>query len=244
MKYHFDATEDFLKRQNEIQILLETAEEKNDDRKDTFLKLAVVSLVTKFQVYVESSLKEFLYLIRSNGVRYEKLPLYMKLNSIKIDVGNNALINLAKHNKFNEDTKNKITEYISSISYIMEEEQFVNENLKLRTNFPLGRTGKDELLELFEQIKGEKNIFLNENSEENIDLNQLDALLLTRHLIIHQDRFSQTETTIRDYQNYLYELVEYCDNYLYRCLEEYGIQLQEKVAALTVHEVEKVDKAT
>lgn len=65
-------------------------------------------------------------------------------------------------------------------------------------------------MELFEQIKGEKNIFLNENSEENIDLNQLDALLLTRHLIINQDRFSQTETTIRDYQNYLYELVEYC----------------------------------
>lgn len=228
MNYHFDATEDFLRRQNEIDILLETAEEKNDDRKDTFLKLAVVSLVTKFQVYIESVFKEFLYQIRNHNIKYKALPLYMKLNSVKIDVGNNALVNLAKHNKFNEETKSKITDYISSISYIMEEEQLVNENLKLRTSFPLGRTGKEELLELFEQIQGEKNIFLNENGEEIIDLNQLDALLLTRHLIIHQDRFSQTDTTIRDYQSYLYELVEYCDNYLYRCLEGYGIQLPVK----------------
>ncbi|MBO5145955.1 MAG: hypothetical protein J6C19_10555 [Lachnospiraceae bacterium] len=161
MKYHFDATEDFLMRQNEIKILLETAQEKDDIRKETFFKLSIVSLVTKFQVFVESVLKEFVYLIKINHIQYKRLPLYMKLNSVKIDVVNNALVNLSKHNKFDEDTRQKIEKYILSIDYIFKDEQIVNENLKLKTSFPLGRTGKDELLNLFKQIKGDENIFSN-----------------------------------------------------------------------------------
>lgn len=231
MKFHFDATEDFLMRQNEIKILLETAQEKDDIRKETFFKLAVVSLVTKFQVFIESVLKEFLYLIKVNQISYKKLSLYMKLNSIKIDAGNNALANLSKHNKFDEETKRKVSEYIISISYIFEDEQTVSDNLKMRTSFPLGRTGKDELLGLFKQIKGEENIFVRPKSNgEQIDLNQLDSLLLTRHLIIHQDRFNQTEEKIKEYQVYLYDLVEYCDNYLCTCLTEYGVLMRERGA--------------
>ena len=98
MEYHFDATEDFLVRQSEIHILLDTANEKNDE-KDTFLKLAVVSLVTKFQVYVESILKEFLYRITSSEIKYNKLSIYMRLNSIRIGLNDNALAKLSKHNK-------------------------------------------------------------------------------------------------------------------------------------------------
>ena len=229
MKFHFDATEDFLMRQNEIIILLETAEEKDDVRKVTFLKLAVVSLVTKFQVFIESILNEFLYLIKINKIKYKQLPLFMKLNSIKIDVSNNALINLSKHNKFDEDTKLKIEKYIKSVSYIIEDEQYVNENLKLKTAFPLGRTGKSELLGLFKQINGDENIFINPKPDnEQIDLNLLDSLLLTRHLIIHQDRFNETEKKIKEYQIYLYEIVEYCDNYLCTCLKEYGVDIEER----------------
>lgn len=225
MLYHFDATEDFLKRLNEIHILLETAEEKQEEKKDTFLKLAVVSLVTKFQVYIESILKEFLYEIKRNQIPYSRLSVYMQLNLVKMEVGNNALINLSKHNKLNEETKQKVRQYILNIHYIVDGERVVDDNLKIKTSFPLGRTGKKELLDLFKQIEGKKNIFADDCGNEEIDLNQLDSLLLTRHLIIHQDRFQQTDTKIKEYEQYIVSVVFYCDHYLNQCLNSFGIHL-------------------
>lgn len=229
MEYHFDATEDFLVRQSEIHILLKTANEKSDE-KDTFLKLAVVSLVTKFQVYVESVMKEFLYHITSSNIRYNKISIYMRLNSIKIGINDNALAKLSKHNKFDLDTSGKIKNYLESINYIIDENLVVDEKLKINTSFPLGRTGKGELLGLFKQIDGNDNIFKDKNTGEDIiDIDQLDSLLQTRHLIIHQDRFSQTENKIKEYINYLNDVVLFCDNYLNNKLAEYGISLEKKI---------------
>lgn len=225
MQFYFDATEDFLKRQNEICILLETANEKNEENKETFLKLAVVSLVTKFQVYIESLLKEFEYQVRHSNIKYKDLPLHMRLNSIKMDIEKSALNNLLKHNKFNECTQQKIVAYINSINHIANEEKIVNDDLKIKTSFPLGRTGREELLDLFKQIEGKENIFINEEDVEIIDLNQLDSLLLTRHLIVHQDRFGQTENKIREYKQYVEHISLYCDAYLSTCLEKFGIKI-------------------
>lgn len=228
MEYHFDATGDFLMRQSEIHILLDTANEKNEE-KDTFLKLAVVSLVTKFQVYVESILKEFLYCITSGNIKYNKLSIYMRLNSIRIGLNDNALAKLSKHNKFDLDTSGKIKDYLESISYIVDENLVVDNKLKMKTSFPLGRTGKGELLDLFKQIDGDDNIFIDKQSnEEVIDINQLDSLLQTRHLIIHQDRFNQTENKIKEYVDYLNEVVLFCDDYLNNKLKGYGIGLEPK----------------
>lgn len=226
MQFHFDATEDFLKRQSEINVLLEMAKEKDAETKDLFLKLSVVSLVTKFQVYIEGLLKEFEYILRHSNIKYRNLPLYMRLNSIKIDIEKSPLNSLLKHNKFNESTQQKIAEYIYSIDHIVDEEKIVDENLKIKTSFPLGRTGKEELLDLFKQIEGNDNIFIDDNEIEIIDLNQLDSLLLTRHLIIHQDRFSQTENKIEEYNEYIKEVVLYCNNYLSKCLEKFGVQIE------------------
>lgn len=228
MLFHFDATEDFLKRQNEISILLNMAKEKDGEFQELFLKLAVVSLVTKFQVYIEGLLKEFEYVLRRSNIKYKSLPLYMRLNSIKIDVENSALNKLLKHNKFNENTQRKIAEYICSIDHIANEEKLVDDNLKIKDSFPLGRTGKEELLDLFKQIEGKENIFIGEDATEIIDLNQLDSLLLTRHLIVHQDRFNQTETTVEEYNVYIRKVVLYCDEYLGKCLEKFGAKIEYK----------------
>ena len=229
MEYHFDATEDFLMRQNEIHILLNTAIEKEME-KDTFLKLAVVSLVTKFQVFVESILEEFLYIIRSSNIEYGKLSIYMRMNSIKIGLDDNPFIKLKQHDKLNVKTQEKIKQYIESIEYIKNEGLQVGDELNLKTIFPLGRTGKCELLHLFKQIEGKTNIFIDpETQEEIVDLNKLDSLLQTRHLIIHQDRFSETEVKVKEYINYLNNVVGYCDKYLANKILEYGVNLEKNI---------------
>ncbi len=198
-------------------------------KKKIFLKLAVVSLVTKFQVFIESLLKEFLYVITSSDVEYSKLSVYMRLNSIKIGLDDNPLSKLSKHDKLNEETQEKIKQYIENIAFITNTDLKVDDKLAMRTSFPLGRTGKDELLNLFKQIEGTTNIFVDaDTQEELIDLNQLDSLLQTRHLIIHQDRFNQTENKIIEYVEYLNKVVLHCDEYLACRLREYGIQQEVK----------------
>ena len=84
--------------------------------------------------------------------------------------------------------------------------------LFFKTKFPLGKTGKGEIVELLSQIDGNENPFENFVAD---DFNKLDSVLQTRHLIIHQDRFTGTETTVTGNIPFLKNLVEYIDDYLY-----------------------------
>ena len=81
-----------------------------------------------------------------------------------------------------------------------------------KTKFPLGKTGKGELVELLSQIDGDQSPF---ESFDKDDFDKLDSVLQTRHLIIHQDRFTGTETTVTDNVSFIKNLVEYIDEYLF-----------------------------
>lgn len=94
MSYHYEATCDFEKSISEVYTLLNLATS-NDDNRNLFLKLAIISAVTKFQVFVEKILDEFRYNL--NGKTSKNLSTYMILNSLKISLDeNNALIGLKK----------------------------------------------------------------------------------------------------------------------------------------------------
>ena len=81
-----------------------------------------------------------------------------------------------------------------------------------KTKFPLGKTGKTELVDLFSQIDGDLSPF---DGFDKDDFNKLDSILQMRHLVIHQDRFTGTETTVKDSIEFLKNLVEYIDTYLF-----------------------------
>ena len=54
------------------------------------------------------------------------------------------------------------------------------------------------------------------------DFNKLDSLLQVRHLIIHQDRFMGTETTVSDNIHFLKNLAEYIDNYIFEKYQKFS----------------------
>ena len=81
-----------------------------------------------------------------------------------------------------------------------------------KTKFSLGKTGKGELIDLLSQIDGDQNPF---ESFDTDDFDKLDSVLQTRHLIIHQDRFTGTEATVTDNVSFIKNLVEYIDEYLF-----------------------------
>lgn len=209
MPYRYEATSDFESSISEADTLLELANS-DDNNRVLFLKLAIISAVTKFQVFVEKILDEFRYEL--NDKPSQNLSTYMKLNSLRISLSEgNSLIGLTKHNHFTEEKKNKIVQYLQSISYISDDNCLINDDFRFTTKFPLGRTGKNELINLLKQIDGDKNPFAKFGNER---FDNLDSILQTRHNIIHQDRFSGTEKTVRESVDFLKDLVVYIDEYL------------------------------
>lgn len=209
MAYHYEATSDFENSISEVDTLLELAASDNNNRV-LFLKLSIVSAVTKFQVFVENILEEFRYELNNKPSR--KLSTYIKMNSLRLSLNDsNVFIGLTKHKHFTEEKKNKIVQYIRSISYVSDDDCQINNDFQFTTKYPLGRTGKKELVDLLKQIDGDENPFDNFGSER---FDNLDSVLQTRHNIIHQDRFNGTETTVQDNLDFLKDLVIYIDEYL------------------------------
>ena len=209
MAYHYEATSDFENSISEVDTLLELAAS-DDNNRVLFLKLSIVSAVTKFQVFVEKILEEFRYELNNKPSR--KLSTYIKMNSLRLSLNDsNVLIGLTKHKHFTEEKKNKIVQYIRSISYVSDDDCQINNDFQFTTKYPLGRTGKKELVDLLKQIDGDENPFDNFGSER---FDNLDSVLQTRHNIIHQDRFNGTETTVQDNLDFLKDLVIYIDEYL------------------------------
>ena len=215
MEYHYEATSDFENSIAEADTLLELATS-DDNNRVLFLKLAIVSAVTKFQVFVEKILEEFRYELNDKPSR--KLSTYIKMNSLRLSLNeSNALIGLTKHKHFTEEKKNKIVQYLQSISYLSDADYQINNDFQFDTKYPLGRTGKNELIDLLKQIDGDENPFNNFGEER---FNTLDSILQTRHNIIHQDRFNGTETTVQENLSFLKDLVIYIDEYLGSKIEE------------------------
>ena len=210
MPYHYEATSEFIQSISEVEKLT-TLASSDEENRTMFLKLAVVSLVTKFQVFVEKVLEEFRYSI--NGTKSSNLPLYMKMNAVRLSVLNgNPLLSMQSQKVFTEEKKNRLVSYLDSISFISDDDAEINDSFLFKTKFPLGKTGKGEIVELLSQIDGSENPFENFVAD---DFNKLDSVLQTRHLIIHQDRFTGTETTVAGNITFLKNLVEYIDDYLY-----------------------------
>lgn len=209
MSFHYDATSDFHTSIAEVETLL-TLASSDDTNRTMFLKLSMVSLVTKFQVFVEKILAEFRFQL--NDKPSGKIPIYLKMNSLRIGLEkNHALTGLDKHRDYTEEKKENVVRYLNSISYISDDTVKINDELYFNTKFPLGKTGKKELVDLLTQIDGNKEPFDAFGSEK---FAKLDSLLMTRHSIIHQDRFNGTDQTVKENLDFLKELVTYIDEYL------------------------------
>ena len=209
MSFHYDATSDFHTSIAEVETLL-TLASSEDTNRTLFIKLSIDSLVTKFQVFVEKILEEFRYQL--NDKPSGKLPTHLKMNSLRIGLEkNHALTGLDKHREYTEEKKANIVRYLNSISYISDDSVIINEDLNFNTKYPLGKTGRKELVDLIFQIDGNREPFDDFGNEK---FEKLDSILLTRHAIIHQDRFNGTDQTVRESLDFLKELADYIDGYL------------------------------
>jgi hypothetical protein len=214
MPYGFEATQEFIATLLDIDILLTdsnaAAERVDESRRKLYLKLCIVLIVSKLQVFIEKILAEYLYKIRTIGAKYASLQVHQRLSSLQINVGQTI-----SHNKFrnpelfNQEMLEELHTMFLLIMRHFDDNGLIGEEHEINTKFPIGKTGTSELVSLFRQIEGE-NVF-----KWPVDLSVLDSLLNIRHNIVHQDaNISLTETTISTYKNYVLNLCTHVDNLL------------------------------
>lgn len=214
----FEATNEFAESIKDIEILVNYAvqERDSDNEKNRllFLKLAVVSSVTKLQVFIESILKEYLYVITTSNKKHGDLQLNLRLNAIRLfSSSQNILKKLENHESYSIEKLNEIKNIVVKTLALCNDNEVISEDLQLETKFPLGKTGLEELIKLFRQIDG-KNIF----ESLPFDINRLNEILGKRHAIIHEDSNPQlTEEVVIQYRDYLVEFTSYIDQYLEEC---------------------------
>jgi hypothetical protein len=219
MPYNFTATDDYIKAQRNVIILRQLAEEQilkgNESKRNLFLKLSVVLLVTRFQVYIESILNEFDYKLKQTNKLNKDIPLHYRLNSLRLESQKNKIYK-SLENPSNYDTNklNEIASYVILLNSWCDENQNVHASLKFETKFPLGSTGLGELKKLLKQVDG-KDMF----ARVKFDIEKLNEILSRRHDIIHQDKNQQiTEHTIKEYKSFLEKVVKHIDKYLNRII--------------------------
>jgi hypothetical protein len=214
MQFENEASTEFLTSLESVSILLafskKEEDKNNSNNRALFLKLSVVFLVTRFQVFVENILKEFESKLKERSLLVQRLPTHMKLNSLRI-LSSDFLLHKKLENiqAYSDEKYRFIGSHINTLRNHYESGP-IDECIKINTAFPLGKTGSNELIQLFQQIEGQ-NIF----DTVKVDINVLDGILLKRHLIIHQDRDpSLTDNEVLKYQDYLVNMCQYIDDYL------------------------------
>lgn len=215
MPFNFEASEDFNTSvahiNTLIQFAIEQREAENEDNRMLFLKLSVVSAVTKFQVFIESILKEYHYELKDNQKQYNQVSTHLRLNAIRLFTSD-KIIHKALENPetYTIEKLNEIREVSEKTLAFCKDTETITDDLKFETKFPLGKTGVGELSKLFRQVNGE-DIFAN----PPFDINKLNEILGRRHAIIHEDSNPQlTEETVEKYRDYLMTVITYVDDYL------------------------------
>ena len=217
MPLNFEATRDFQSALSDVETLVSfaklAADNGEDKNRELFLKLSVSSLVTKFQVFIESLLKEYNFSVATSNRRLCDFPIHLRLNSLKIYSTEKTLEKrLSDTSQYNINKLNELKGIIEHMNGLCNENTIVNQEFKVNTKFPLGKTGSGEVIGLFKQLNGE-NIF----EGIAIDTALLDEILWKRHSIIHEDVNPQlTEPKIEDYIQFVRDLSEKIDDYTSR----------------------------
>jgi len=215
MPYNFTATDDYFAAQKNITTLVKFAREQdkkgNQDNRNLFLKLSIVTLVTRFQVYIEGILKEFEYKLKQTNKLNKNIPLHLRLNSIKIETANRPIhIRLQDPSHYNKAKQTEINTLVTLLYDWCNDNNVIHPDLKFETKFPLGATGLTELKKLFKQIDG-NDIF----STARFDIEKLNEILRRRHDIIHEDKNQQiTELTVNGYKTFMGKVVKFIDKKL------------------------------
>ncbi|MFD2937781.1 HEPN domain-containing protein [Spirosoma flavum] len=215
MRLVFDSSRDFISSQRNIKTLLRFASKEdkkgNENNRNLFLKLALVLLVTRFQVFIESILKEFDYDLKQKGKTLSCMPDYYRMNSFSLTVSKKPIHKEVENpQSYNRNKVVAVQNQVGIYQTILDDNSTIDGKISFNTKFPMGKNGLNEITDLFKQIEG-KNIF------DNVvfDVNKINEILSRRHAVIHEDKNQQiTETTIESYLLFLIEVTRHMDQYL------------------------------
>lgn len=188
-----DSIDNFRKSLSEFDILIDYAKRNtsNISKYQLFIKLSIVLLSIKFEVFIEEFMEEHAQRLLKNHTNIS-LPQDIKTNYL-----NRAVELISKEQK-----QQNRTELFKSIYVLLEDNgKKVNtiKNIQPSTSFNYGKHGKTEIETLFE--KHGLGMFIKSKQVQN-SLTLMNSLIAIRNNVIHQDASpSITHKTIIDHKD-------------------------------------------
>jgi hypothetical protein len=225
----FDETRVFIDGFREIDELLSLSDLREHDGDNEasklLIRMALVLLVSKYQVYIEAIMSKVKFLINNSKLKYRDLPKHLKLMSMRCFLSDNTRSVPKKIHSlhWNSNTIGEMfaegKEYYDTVYKHTLSVRKVSDGIFLESSFPMGRTGTGELIDLFKQFN-EGNAF-----DGKIDLGTLNSMLQIRHSIIHKgiEPSSLTKAMILSYKKYSETFSDFVDGYLDNYLTSIGI---------------------
>lgn len=227
-KYNFEATEDYFKQIKELGIIYKYVlqslkpNSKISNQYHLFFKTAFVLQSSKFEVFVESIIEEFIFELKSMEISYSQISNALKYSAIKVYYKQAKLESLLQSfDKFDEFSK-KIKEINST----------VNEDVKISDSFEVisqfNQHGSSEITNLFKQINNEDIFELLQQENLNIK-SDIDRLINVRNNIVHRDTNITTLSSDdfkRIYKSVI-SFVEFVDQYLGNIKQKFSTSRRE-----------------
>lgn len=205
--------EDFKVALSEVDIILSYAKrnQRHRERHSIFTKTAVILLVSKFEAFLEDSIKDYVRALENLGLKPEELPDILKLNCLDKLVSERFVSDVRKQ----RSRVFKTIERMIKTCYGEEEIALID----IDTSFDYGKHGEAAIKKLFSRI-GIEDIFqscqvfeahetLARTAPLSLPINvaaDINALTNIRNRILHGDATpSLTHRQVDDYRRHIIE---------------------------------------
>lgn len=208
-----DSIDDFRKRLKEIDILVCYARHNAKDitKYQIFNKVAIILLITKFEVFVESFMDEHSRKVLEQHTNMT-FPMSVKGHYIETAIAR-------AYEKKTVDKKEEIIKNLLCLYSSKEEKLLSLIGIRPKLTFSLGKHGQNELEEMFKCHGMERFI---KSSEVLPLLEKINSMIAIRNNIIHEDATpSLTHIDVEQYQQALIKLIDLLEKDIKQNAQEY-----------------------
>jgi len=188
----------------------------------TFLKVSLLLLTTKFESFIENIVTEYIEKINNLNLKAKDIPVSLKYSHSLFTINQSFKFSGKEDNKISPISDNTALKFFETTSNLWTSKQTIFNQLKVSNKFNYGKHGSDELLKLFKNI-GIDDIFatiliqrdlptVSGVVKDTIDFKEVfDGITKFRNLITHHDATPPlTLPMLKD--NYLFSLKEFTIN--------------------------------
>lgn len=206
----FDATKKYINSENDIQILINLHDEKENE--ELYFKAMIIFLATNLEVFAEEIIEEYIYTLQTISPLPNEIDDCLIFESLK-NIVNDKLVSQINNRK------ESAIRNLKQVAELLNDNTTINEfNIKAKFNY--GKHGENEFKKLFKIIdidvfaecevyKEVETMLSDDNDQIKIQISDIiGSLTRVRNTLLHENKIS-TEIDLVKFKEILKDLHEF-----------------------------------